>query len=116
MRSYLQGTDVLGATSAGRAVLIKVRDVPTLVRAQGGAAGALAQEFLPDTVEAKVYSEMAAEMKRGLKEKGVDADVSVVAPVGYKPAPQPDFTRGIMIGGGVVAALASIVYAVWGKR
>lgn len=116
MRGYLQGVDaVLGATAAGRkggqvvgaapsgrGVLITVKDVPALVRAQGGATGALAQRFLPDTIENTVYQQMAAEIASGMKDKGVDADVKIVSPVGFKPASTPEFTRGAFVGAGAV--------------
>jgi hypothetical protein len=118
--SYVMGVDeeILGASSAGRkggplvgaalgsgrSVLITVRDVPALIRAQGGNAGALIDRFVPDTLESTVYSKMAAKIASGMKDEGVDADVRVVAPTGYKPAPTPDFFRGVLVGAGSVGA------------
>ncbi len=105
MDGYLQGVDeVLGAAVAGsgRGVLITVRDVPALIRAQGGNAGAFIDRYLPDTLETTVYSKMAAEIASGMKDKSVDADVRLVAPVGYKPAQTPDFFWGVTVGVGGV--------------
>lgn len=100
MREYLKGVDVvIGAdhTPPRRGVLITVRDVPALVKKQGGYSGALVDQLVPDTIESTVYSQMAAEIASGMKDKGVDADVKVVSPVNFKPAVRPE-VRGMVIG------------------
>lgn len=104
MRSYLDGMDaVIGAEATPhRGVLITVRDVPALVRAQGGNTGAFVDQLVPDTIEATVYQQMAAEITAGMKDKGVDADVKVVSPAGYKPARGPEFKRGVVVGAGAI--------------
>lgn len=73
-------------SSAARALLVRVRDVPALVRAQGGAAGGFAAQLAPQTMENLVYGKMKDEFAEKLKEKGVDADVQVVASAGFVPA------------------------------
>lgn len=107
MDAYLDGVDaVVGAAlGSGRGVLITVRDVPALIKAQGGNVGAFIDRFVPDTLEATVYGKMATKIAAGMKDEGVDAEVRVVTPTGYKPAPTPDFARGVLVGvGGVGAA------------
>lgn len=115
MRDYLIGSDIIGAPVSGRAILIQVRDVPALVQAQGGSSGSLVQKLVPDTIEATVYRKMAQEMANGLREKGVDADVRVVSPVGFKPARNGEFSRGVIAGVGLLGvALLAWKYGVKG--
>lgn len=100
---------VLGATdgtTTNHAVLIRVKNAAELARAQGAVAS-LAQAIAPASIEAKVYDTIASEIKSSLKEKGVDADVSVVDPKNYASAGWDHLGTdlGMAIGGAGVAAL-----------
>lgn len=83
-RAYLHGLDILGAET-NRAVMVRIKNVAEVVRDQGGAAGAIAQQFAPVTIENEVYKKIAEEFARGLKAKNIDAVVTVV------DAPSPDW-------------------------
>lgn len=97
------GLDALA--DGGQGVLIRIKDVRALVAAKGGGIGQLAQAIAPETIAAKVYSEMADKMKEGLTKEGVDADVKVVshkglAPVGVNPIWKPmAITFGSLLAG-----------------
>lgn len=98
------GQSVVGADAAsGRGVLVQVRNVPALIKAQGGRTGSFIDSLVPDTMEATVYSKMADEIAAGMKEKGVDADVKVVAASGYHSA-SSDYIRVVLLGALAVGA------------
>lgn len=67
----------------GRGILIRVRNVPQLV-SQQGAVETLAQRLAPGTVEKKALSTIRDQLSSGLKEKGVDAELTIVSPANYK--------------------------------
>lgn len=110
MSNFLMGTDVLGSDVVGATtpaaqgpfVTIHVKNAPELVAKQGGSIGSLAFGLVPQTITNKIYTEMASEIGKGMREKGVDADIKVV---GNLPAVRPlsqDFTVGALIGAGGV--------------
>lgn len=96
---YLTGTDVLGTV-----LTLKFTDLPGLIKSQGGAAGAIAYQALPETIENKVYSITRDQILDQMKEKGIAAAVNVVAdkdaPSG---APKRDLYVGLGLGAGVLA-------------
>ena len=132
MNRYLHGADIIvgtykdevidaevGASLAqgpmsSRALLIKVKDVAGLVRAQGGATGAVAFALTPDTIENTVYEKMKDELSKGLKEKNVSADVTVVQPAGFQPAVSA-YLRGAVLGAGVIG-IGWGLFKLFGKR
>ena len=107
--SYVIGTDLLGAiiplAQAGGpqpALVIRVKNAEQLVRAKGGAAGALAFDIAPQATTSKIYSEMRNEMIRKFKEQGVDADVQIVTSPPSGPPPKKEFVSGMAAGAGAV--------------
>ena len=96
--------EILGADPSGRAVLIRVIDVPSVVKAKGGGAGSLAIALAPQTIEHKVYTDMAAQIRQGLAKEGVLADVQVVSPLGFQPVGSSPIWRGVAIGLGALTA------------
>ncbi len=74
------------AAGTGRAVLIRVKNVPELVQKQGGGIGSALQKLAPATLETKVLDTMRMKLAEEFKKQGVDADVSVVASAGFMPA------------------------------
>ena len=94
-------TKLTGGAQSGRSVLIQVRDTKALAAAKGGATGAAAAKLFPDTIDAKVYSDMRDKIAAGLKAEGVDADVSVVVPEGRVPAGSSPIWKPIAITLGV---------------
>jgi hypothetical protein len=99
---------VLGADpSTGKAILIKVKNAADLARSQGALAS-FAQALAPASIESKVYQQMASELGKALKEKSVDADISIVEPAGWQPAGMGHVWTdvGFAIGGaGIIGAL-----------
>jgi hypothetical protein len=120
MDGYLSGTDVLGADFFDMGplpeqfVVVRVKNLPALVKAQGGAAGSLAMDFAPRTIANEVYSKIQGEFKKALSEKGVDADVTVTATPPQGAAPQGEFLIGIGIGAGA-ATLVGLLLSVLKK-
>jgi hypothetical protein len=100
----------------GNAVLVRVNNVADVVQQQGQLAS-LARALAPQTIEAKVYSTLAAKLKASLAEAGVDADVNVVNPAGYVPA-KSDLVRDVFVGVLGATVFAGITYGVkrWRKR
>lgn len=93
-----------GGQAGARAVLIRVKDVAALVKAQGGGVGAFAVSLAPDTISDVVYSKIAAELASGFKEKGVDVDVKVVSPVGFQLAGSSPIWKPLAITFGAAGA------------
>ena len=90
----------------GRGVLVRVKNVPELVRDQakgwkGEVGKALASTLFDDTIESKVYSEMKKKLVAGFKESGVDADVQVVQAADYR-ATTSTFLKHAAVGAGAV--------------
>ncbi len=105
MNTYLIGTDCLGAQS----LVIQVKDPGAVVRSQGGAAGGLAFTLAPKTIEDKMYAEMASEMIKEFRARGIDIDARAISdvPVGVK---QPtEFIPGVAVG----AAGAGLVFGLF---
>ncbi|HVO22486.1 MAG TPA: hypothetical protein VMW56_02540, partial [Candidatus Margulisiibacteriota bacterium] len=100
--------------AADRAVLVQVKDVPALVKAQGGSTGAIAMSIVPETITAKVYSELASKLASGLKDQNVDADVKVVTAAGYQPAGSSPIWKPIALGG--IGTLAFLMVRHFIKR
>jgi len=89
-------------------VAVRLKDVGGLVKSQGGATGALAFKFAPNTISAKVYDELSKQLADGLTQKGVSADVSVQTSAGG-PAPKGDLFRGAILG----AVGVGVGWAAW---
>jgi hypothetical protein len=115
-RTYIIGLDVLGTDQeTNRALLIRVRNTAELARSQGSVAS-LAQALAPATVEAKVYSSMASELRKSLKDKNVDADVSVVEPKAWQPADGKHVWSDVGLGLGIAGVLALAWHFIGGHR
>lgn len=122
--------DVLGAAlppplGDPRAVLVKLRDIPALIKQQGGSVGAGIASLSKESstaggmVSALVYGKIQEELQKGFKEKGVDADVQVVVPTGYVPAGSNPVWKPLAIttmatGGAYV--LYRILYRIFRKK
>lgn len=118
---YFVGVDALGAEDGDCEVLgaevpgqgpyltIHVKNVPELVKQQGGSAGAAAFSLVPQTIENTVYTKMASEIGAGMKQKGVDADIQIVT---TKPAGGPlssDFLFGSLAGASLVGVGVGLI-------
>ena len=103
----LVGLDVLGA-APDRGLLIKINNIDDLVRAQGGATGALANMLLPDTISSKVYGTLKDKLVGALKDQGVVADVKIVVPTNYKSS-AGTFLRNAAVG----AAGVGVGWSLW---
>ena len=115
MNPYIAGTVVLGAYSPGtRAVLIRFKDIESLVAVKGGATGAAAYAIAPNTVEAKAYADLAAKLKEGLEKEGAPADVTVVNPASYRPAAGSSGWKWLAIGLVGIGAVVGLLY--WTRR
>lgn len=100
--------EVLGQeTNLG--VFIRVKNAPEVVRSRGAVAS-LVQSIAPATTEAEVYKGLAAELRKALKDKNIDADVQVVEQSAglMKPTNNHLWSDvGLAVGGaGVVTLLA----------
>ncbi len=114
--SYVLGREVLGAgTETSHALLVRVKNAADLARSQGAVA-ALAQAIAPATIETKVYEEMGKQILDALRQKNVDAEVTVVDPAGWKPANGAHLWTdvGFMLGGGAIVAL--ILHFLGGRK
>lgn len=112
-RSSIIGLD---PSQRGHAVLIRLNNTAEIVQKQGQLAS-IAQMLAPSTIETKVYSTLADKLKTSLAEQGVNADVNVVDPAGYKPI-QSDVLRDILIGVAGATVFAGLSYGIgrWRKR
>ena len=89
--------------SAGPFVTIHLRDIAGTAAKEGGAAGALAARLAPKTVEARAYDQMREQILKNFTDRGVAADVAVVATVPPGgPLRSVDFYTGLAVGAGTV--------------
>lgn len=107
--------ETLAGAIGSPAVVIRVRDIPGLIKAQGGGIGEFVQKLAPNTIQDTVYNQMAAEIMKGMKEKGVNADVQVMdLPQTGPGAPTPHATdntiRNVALGVGAFGALGLVYY------
>ncbi len=106
----MSGLDLLGVEPV-RVIQIRVKNAGELAAKQGGVAGAVAAQLVPETIESVVLNKMVQQFGASLKEKGVDAEV-VVVPLG-SPVPPPS-QRGPFLKGMVASAgLGGAGYAAW---
>jgi hypothetical protein len=94
-----------------QAIVIRVRNAADLVR-RSGAIASFAQQLLPTTLESEVYSRMAKELDQGLRAKGVDAEVAVVEPAGWRPVPNISL-KSAAIGAGAAGLFATLLWLWW---
>lgn len=121
---FFIGIDAIGAEPAlppGPYVVIHVNNIPALVKAQGGASGELVARLAPETIQAKVYNDMASEMVKGLKAQGVDATVVVAnsLPGVTTQKLSGEILLGLGIGGGIVGlawVAKSVISHLLGKK
>lgn len=121
-RAYSYGLDVLGAEDGfapGRGVLIQVHNSAQLARSQGAIAS-VAQALAPETIDAKVLDQIKSELAKALKEKGVDAVVTVVDPASFRPADGShiwvDVAAGVGGAGVLIVLWELITRMLHGKR
>lgn len=131
MNIHIHGIDVLGWSEAPitidgatiplaqaggpqPAIVIRVKNAGALA-AQGGAAGSLAFEAVPNTITNIIYGRMRDEFLQKFKEKGVDADVSITTTPPAGPPPRSDFVPGVLAGGALVG-LAWGAAKLFGRR
>ncbi len=97
----LKNKEIFGI-DGNRALLIRIRNPVQIARSQGGIATA-AMALAPDTVEQKIYSEMAQRLGTALRNENVDAEITVVKPSDFKPEIS-NFWKFLAVGLGVVGA------------
>jgi hypothetical protein len=95
--TYMTGLDEILGADTNRAILIKVNNAGELARSQGFIA-TFAQALAPASIEGKVYSTMAQQLRDSLKEKQVDADVTVVEPGAWRPAGSSHIATDVAVG------------------
>lgn len=100
------GADVLGA--GDQYVAVRIKDVSSLVRAQGGRAGGLAYSIAPQTITHKVYDTLKDKLIEGFAQQGVSAEVTVETSPSA-PAQSTELVKGIVIG----VAGAGAGWALW---
>lgn len=99
-----------------QAILVKIKNAPELAKGSG-VTGVIANALVPATTEAMVYSQAAGELKTALKEKGVEADVTVVEPSGWKPAEgNSHLIQDLAVGVGVLGVAAIAYNILFGGR
>jgi hypothetical protein len=106
--------EIFGATvpeaGGGPFITIHVKDIPAVVKGKAGAIGGLMAGLVPTTITAKVYSEMASQLKKKFKEQeNIDIDVAVVTTM---PFGGP-FKRDFLVGAGVGAGMVGVSYGLF---
>jgi hypothetical protein len=108
MSAYLQGTFVLGALfpwqpkPGDQYLVVHVKNAADVVNKQGGSAGNVAYSLAPSAVTGKVYETIANELRKGFREKGVDADLQILEQAPQGQTPRRDLTTGVVLGAGAV--------------
>lgn len=97
-----RGATIVGDAIDPQYVVIKVKNMGDVVTKQGGAMGNVAYSLTPQTISNIAYERMRDDFKKGLAEKGVDADVTITAmpPTGKPPAGELWF--GVAVGASTV--------------
>lgn len=85
---------------SAKAILIRLRDPGALARTQGSVAS-FAQALAPATIEAKVLETVKDQIGQSFKDKGIDADISIVQPGNFALADNSHIAAdvGFAIGG-----------------
>lgn len=108
---FAMGLDHLGADlGTDRALVVKIKNLESVVEAQGGALGKLAANLAPTMISDQAYNTMKQQLLDGFKDKGVDADVQIVAAsnVPSGAPPKSDFLNGALVGAGGTVALVAV--------
>jgi hypothetical protein len=103
--SFSEKVDILGADS--KLITIKV-DATKVASDKGGGVASIAAMLVPGTISTKVYVDMAAKLKSGLAEQGIQAEVNVVETV-----PGQAFKSTFLEGLGAGIAATSITYGIY---
>lgn len=90
-------------------VTIKVNNVENLVKQQGGAAGEIAFKLAPQTVSNTVYSKLKDQLAAALKEKGVEADVTITSSPATGAPAKGELLTGLALGAGGVGIAYGVV-------
>jgi hypothetical protein len=93
---------VVGADIADQFVVIRIKNMADVIKAQGGALGNLAFSLTPQTVANLAFSRMRDEFKKSLADKGVDADVTLAAAGPATKAPRGELVTGVIVGAGAI--------------
>lgn len=123
--------DILGA-APNWAVHVHVRKVPELLKKNlGGTGGSIASGLVPDTVDALIFTKdsaglvssavsfapqtMAKRVKEALTQRGIDADVDVVAAPGMLSVKSSSVWKPLAIGLGATS-VGLLLWKVFGGR
>jgi hypothetical protein len=105
---------IIGADT-NNGILVRLRDPGAVARSQGAMAS-LAATVAPATIEAKVYAEVARQLKSKLAAQGIDVDVQVVEPTAFKSTGGSHIATDIGFAIGGAGVLAVLWYLFSGKK
>lgn len=93
------------ATPGEQFLVVKVRNIPDVVKKEGGQLAAIATAAMPQMVYTQFYSTMRDRLKGDMAKEGVIADVEVMTVPSPFWARQPttDLTIGIGVGFALLA-------------
>lgn len=92
-------------------LLIQVRDPNALAASKGGRVASFITSVAPESITNKIYSEMQKQFAQKLREQGVDADVQIVDPAGYRPSGMGGTEALVFVGvGAVTAGLGMLIW------
>ena len=102
----MTGLHLLGVDTP-RMIQIRVKNAQALAAREGGMAGAVAAQLVPDTIEQVVLDKMVEQFRATLAQRGVDAEIKVVSAAQQQPE-----KKGLGPGGGFVLG-AGLVGGAW---
>lgn len=98
-----------GVAGDDLALVVRLKNLPSLIQREGGTAGALAYGALPQTIANTAYNKFKEKLLDGAKVEGVDMDVQVISTPILGTRPKRDFLIGMSAGAGA----AGLGYLLW---
>lgn len=100
---------ILGGGGDDLSLVVRLKNLASLVQREGGTTGSFAMSLLPETISTKAYDTLKDKLIDGFKQQGVDADVQVISNRPAGAPPPPDFLHGMVVGAGAVG----VGYLLW---
>lgn len=99
----------------GPALVIRIKNVGSLIENKGGKTGGLVYKLAPQTLTNKVYGEMRTKMLDGFAKEGVDADITISTTPPTKRS-GTDLLSGAVLGAAGFGVLSVVIGMLMRKR
>ena len=94
-------------------LVVKVTNIPAVVKKEGGGLAAVATSLMPQMVNTQFYATMRDRLRNDMAKEGVMADVDVMTVPSpfWQRQPTSDLTVGVLLG----VSLIGVGLLIWNK-